>query len=145
MQSSLEQLLDFLDNEPWLGVAGLVAVAGIVGGMLYMAFRSLQHAGQRQPPVIVVSLILGVVILIALVILAVRPSLGESLTVVIGSGIGSLGAAVVAAFEDRRKSRANGGLSVFAADDPDVEWVEVSPTDEQQPDALTEGQDDEWH
>ena len=86
------------DSNVFSVVVTVSAVAVVV--LLAGALLTVRRAGQYQPPVVTVSIILGVATLSTIVALVLRPELTE-LVAVVGSAVGGLTAAITLAFERR--------------------------------------------
>lgn len=79
-------------------IAGFALI--IVTILITFALYSIRKAGMYSPPVVTVTVTLGVVTLSAVAALVIRPEL-DALVAVIGTALGGLSAAVTLAFERR--------------------------------------------
>lgn len=94
----LELLLGNAELLFWISLILAVAFVGMLAAALVVIWRS----GTLGPPVVAVTLVLGVLALGCLVTLVLRPDL-EALVAVVGTAVGGLSGAVAVAFE--RSSR----------------------------------------
>ncbi len=95
-------LSESFDRSPLVVFLGAVTVAGFAVAFIWVVLRGIREAGTRQPPVVVVTLILGIVTIIALVAVMVRPDV-EAIAVAVGTGIGGLAGALGLAFDRHRE------------------------------------------
>jgi len=94
-------LNSFTEKSPFTVFLGTLVIAVFVVTFIWVVMHGITAAGSRQPPVVVVTLILGIVTIIALVAVMVRPDI-EAIAVAVGTGIGGLAGALGLAF-DRHK------------------------------------------
>ena len=96
-------VVQLIDAEPGLFFGATFLVAGVVGGLLFLAIRAITKAGNVQPPVVVVTLVLGIVLILIAVVIALRPDLGDVLAPLLGAGVGGLASALASSFSVRKK------------------------------------------
>lgn len=96
----LGELLDFYEREPWLIIATSLITATAVAIMLFAITYAITRAGTYHPPRTALTVITGIVAMLALVAVIVRPEV-ESLGVAVGTAIGGLVGALATAFNER--------------------------------------------
>jgi membrane associated rhomboid family serine protease len=98
-------LLDFFEAEPWIFVVSALGTALLVGFTLAGVVYAISKAGHFQPPRVVLSVITGLVAMLAVIAVIVRPDV-EALGVAVGTAIGGLVGALGTAYTDSTKRRA---------------------------------------
>ena len=92
----------FADRNPAIFAITIALLVVATGSLLYFAVKSVGDAGRVQPPLVVIVLVLGIVLLTLTVVIALRPSTVEALAPLVGAGVGGLAGAVAQAFTARR-------------------------------------------
>jgi hypothetical protein len=105
----LQSIIDLYDKEPGLvfalSLVTAVSIAIVLAGIVY----AISKAGHFQPPRVVLSVITGLVGMLAIIAVIVRPGV-EALGVAVGTAIGGLVGALGTAYSEHRKDDdGNGG------------------------------------
>lgn len=104
----INNIIDFYEQEPALVIiSGLITAAG-VGFILSGVIYAISKAGHFQPPRVVLSVITGLVAMLAIIAVIVRPGV-EALGVAVGTAIGGLVGALGTAYSDASKSKGDTG------------------------------------
>ena len=101
-QEWLDAVLRVLDQHPWALFSGLFVSACLFTVALFGTIYGLSKAGKYQPPVVTVTIVLGIVGMVALLVLAMRPEI-EALAVAVGTAIGGLAGALGTAFQAKHE------------------------------------------
>ena len=118
----LQSIIELYDKEPGLvfalSLVTALSVAIVLSGVVY----SISKAGHFQPPRVVLSVITGLVAMLAIIAVIVRPGV-EALGVAVGTAIGGLVGALGTAYSEHRKDDdggAGGPGSTAVDSDPDL-------------------------
>ncbi len=95
----INNIIDFYEQEPGLVVfTSLLAAVGVTLLMVGVVY-AISKAGHFQPPRVVLSVITGLVAMLAIIAVIVRPGV-EALGVAVGTAIGGLVGALGTAYTD---------------------------------------------
>ena len=97
------ELLVWADRNPVVFAAGVAVIVFATGFLLFMAVKAVSDAGKIQPPLVVITLVLGIVLLVLTVTVALRPTTTDALAPLIGAGVGGLAGAIAQAFTVRKQ------------------------------------------
>ena len=103
----INEIIDFYTEEPALviftSLLGAIAITFLMFGVVY----AISRAGHFQPPRVVLSVITGLVAMLAIIAVIVRPGV-EALGVAVGTAIGGLVGALGTAYTDSTRRGLDG-------------------------------------
>lgn len=122
-QEWLDAVLRVLDEHPWALFASLTITSVVFAVALFGTVWGLSRAGKYQPPVVTVTIVLGIVGMLSLLVLAFRPEI-DALAVAAGTAVGGLAGALGTAFQVKYD---------HAKDSPEITTVMPHLRDEDSP------------
>lgn len=96
----LSELIRLFEKEPEVLIATTIAVALGTTVLLIGTVWAITRAGRFQPPRVVLSVIAGLVAMLAVIAVIVRPEV-EALGVAVGTAIGGIVGALATAYSER--------------------------------------------
>lgn len=116
--STIVDLIEALQKQPEVLVVG--AVATVTGATVFLVVVSwaISKAGRFQPPVVVLSVVVGLVAMVAILGAIIRPEV-QALAVAAGTAVGALAGALGTAFTQRGERHPDPSEGVEEAGDVD--------------------------
>lgn len=99
-RSTIVDLIEALQQQPEVLVVS--AIASVIGATVFLIAVSwaISRAGKFQPPVVVLSVVVGLVAMVAILGAILRPEV-QALAVAAGTAVGALAGALGTAFTQR--------------------------------------------
>lgn len=99
-RSTVVEIIEALQSQPEVLVVS--AIASVIASTVFLVAVSwaISKAGRFQPPVVVLSVIVGLVAMVAILGAIIRPEV-QALAVAAGSAVGALAGALGTAFTQR--------------------------------------------
>lgn len=98
----LESILELYEDEPYVLVVSAMATVLSISAFLGVIVYAITRAGELQPPLTVMTIVLSLLGLLSIVGVIVRPDV-DSLAVAAGAAIGALGSALANEAQFRRR------------------------------------------
>lgn len=96
-----EFIFTIIKDEPWVFFLSFLVVLGVMTVFLTFMVIGIARAGKFSPPVVVVTVVLGLVAMMSLLVYAFRPD-NEALGNVVSAAVGGLAGALGTAFAAKK-------------------------------------------